>query len=241
MWFSGNISSSNLYFEKPFTNNFYQKGISGVLLWCSSLRIRHCPCSGLGHRGGTGSIPGPGTFTCHKERYFRFTLATWVRRPHVAPGESFTLCSGCPARRKTMSLCRLGSQGPKHLVVLLHVFPDFYKQEWIPLPLSSGKPWKPSPDTTDLSGASSSLLEPPCWCHTDQMPFSSNHASPDSLGHCSLSAPQCLLCASGLVFFTGTCWEQRSFLIYYFEFGTQHSALIRLGSNHDLLSRLLLS
>ena len=39
-------------------------GWGGVLFWHSGLRIWHCRCSGLGHRCGTGLIPGPGTPSC---------------------------------------------------------------------------------------------------------------------------------------------------------------------------------
>ena len=35
------------------------------LLWLSRLRIQFCHCSGSGGCCGTGSSPGPGTFTCH--------------------------------------------------------------------------------------------------------------------------------------------------------------------------------
>ena len=37
----------------------------GVLGWLSGLRIQHCPCSGLGHCCGVGSLPGLGTSTWH--------------------------------------------------------------------------------------------------------------------------------------------------------------------------------
>ena len=32
----------------------------------SALRIWHCHCSSLGHCCGAGSVPGPGTSTCHR-------------------------------------------------------------------------------------------------------------------------------------------------------------------------------
>ena len=37
---------------------------TGVLLWCSSLRVQHCHCSGLGRHCGMGLIPGPGISAC---------------------------------------------------------------------------------------------------------------------------------------------------------------------------------
>ena len=49
-------------------SNFYltiiiKKGIAGVLLWYSRLRIQHCHCCGLGHCYGACLIPGLGTLT----------------------------------------------------------------------------------------------------------------------------------------------------------------------------------
>ena len=38
----------------------------GVPLWCSRLRIPPCHCSCSGCCYGAGSIPGLGTFTCHR-------------------------------------------------------------------------------------------------------------------------------------------------------------------------------
>lgn len=38
----------------------------GVPLWHSRLRIWHSHCRGSGHHCGAGSIPGPGTSTCHE-------------------------------------------------------------------------------------------------------------------------------------------------------------------------------
>ena len=35
-------------------------------MWRSELRIQRCHCSGLGHCCGSGSVPGPGAFTCHR-------------------------------------------------------------------------------------------------------------------------------------------------------------------------------
>ena len=40
----------------------------GVLVWHSNLRIQCCHSSGLGHCCDSGSIPGPGTSTCHRYR-----------------------------------------------------------------------------------------------------------------------------------------------------------------------------
>ena len=39
--------------------------LHGVLLWHSGLRIWCCHCSCSGCHCATGSIPGPGTSTCH--------------------------------------------------------------------------------------------------------------------------------------------------------------------------------
>ena len=39
--------------------------LDGVLWWRSGLRIQHCDCSNSGYCCGSGSIPGPGSFTCH--------------------------------------------------------------------------------------------------------------------------------------------------------------------------------
>ena len=44
----------------------FKNEIFEVLLWWSRLRIQHCHCSSLGHCRGLGSIPGPGTFKCHR-------------------------------------------------------------------------------------------------------------------------------------------------------------------------------
>ena len=41
------------------------KSTLAVPLWSSGLRIWHCHCSSRGHCCGSGSIPGPGTSTCH--------------------------------------------------------------------------------------------------------------------------------------------------------------------------------
>ena len=38
----------------------------GVPTWLSMFRIQHCHCCTFGYSCGTGSIPGLGTFTCHR-------------------------------------------------------------------------------------------------------------------------------------------------------------------------------
>ena len=38
----------------------------GVLLWCSGLRTHRFHCSSPGHCCGMGSVPHPGTSTCHR-------------------------------------------------------------------------------------------------------------------------------------------------------------------------------
>ena len=38
----------------------------GVPLWYSGLRTQHCHCSTSGKCCGTGSIPGPEPYICHK-------------------------------------------------------------------------------------------------------------------------------------------------------------------------------
>ena len=35
-----------------------------LLLWCSGLRVQHCPGHGVGHRCSSDLIPGLGTSTC---------------------------------------------------------------------------------------------------------------------------------------------------------------------------------
>ena len=34
--------------------------------WLIGLRIQHCHCSGLSHCRGVSSVPGPGTYACHR-------------------------------------------------------------------------------------------------------------------------------------------------------------------------------
>lgn len=46
---------TTVFLEHPIRTGF------GVLLWSRGLRIRHCHCSSLGHRG-MGSDPWPGIF-----------------------------------------------------------------------------------------------------------------------------------------------------------------------------------
>ena len=60
----------------------------------------------------------------------------------------------------------------------------------LPLPLPSWKHLILYPVTADLPCASSSLLQPLCWCHTNQMPSRLSHAFPDSLECHSLSHPR---------------------------------------------------
>ena len=54
-----------LYVYSAHRESTKLKLLRGIPLSCGGLRIWHCHCSSLGHCCGVGSIPGPGTSTCH--------------------------------------------------------------------------------------------------------------------------------------------------------------------------------
>ena len=59
----------------------------GVLWWLSGLRIQRCHCCGSGYSCGTGSIPGPGTYTClrHGQKNTQILFLALAFYPRQSP------------------------------------------------------------------------------------------------------------------------------------------------------------
>ena len=122
--------------------NRYFSGIKGFkhsdcsyfpLFWlrCSGLRIPHCPCGGLGHCWGTGSIP---------------SLEQWVNDPALPqlyighsccsdlnPGPGTSICSRCGQKRERKRKTNKNTHSSWAIPILPNS-PEMSFPGWIGLP-----------------------------------------------------------------------------------------------------------
>ena len=121
----------------------------GVPLWCSGLRIWSCHCSSSGHCCGTGSILGPGTFTCcrHGQNLF-VCFCFFLKKNNNSRKGMGARSSGGVRRVSVMVLVRM--KGALQSKPSLGCIPEqtpgaCLHHEEAPLP---GPPFLPRPEST---------------------------------------------------------------------------------------------